>query len=173
MREAIVATAYRSHQHFHLKALLRQYHHWATALATSLTSARVGRGFSWYWVQHCVAVITGLPIALHFLIGFFLYERNVFKWNFNTHVTSEQSLNRLKLSWVSSMLSIPSVIQSLGKIWTCSMCFSSNNSRISKTSWGLRTKLAAIKLISLSKPKRMSLASFSVIPGRWLKHQAR
>jgi hypothetical protein len=49
------------------------------------------------------------------------------------------------------------------------MCVAFSSSKIfviSKTSLGRRTKLAAIKSTSFSIPKRISAASFSVIPGK-------
>ena len=41
------------------------------ALATSVISARVGRGFSIMESSICVAVMTGLPLATHWAIMFF------------------------------------------------------------------------------------------------------
>ena len=40
---------------------------------------------------------------------------------------------------------------------------------MSNTSCALRTKLAAIKSMSLSKPKRISSASLGVIPGKLIE----
>ena len=63
------------------------------------------------------------------------------------------------------MLSIPSWFSILGKIVICAFS-SSRIWRISKTSLGRLTKLAAIKSTFSLIPKRMSSASLSVIPGK-------
>ncbi|CAC6953648.1 Uncharacterised protein [Staphylococcus aureus] len=68
-------------------------------------------------------------------------------------------------SRISSILSIPSWFSILGNTEMLAFC-SSKISRISKTSLGRRTKLAAMKSTFSLIPKRISSASFSVIPGK-------
>ena len=113
-------------------------------------------------------MITGLPSALHFLIKLFC-TKGTFSAGISTPMSPRAIIKPSETLMISSKLSIPSCDSILGKICTCSMCFSSKSSRISKTSCGLRTKEAAMKLISLSKPKRMSSESFSVIPGKLIE----
>lgn len=64
------------------------------------------------------------------------------------------------------MFSIPSSFSIFGIILMKSVLLSSKIARISNTSEGLLTKLAAMKSIPCSIPKRISLASLSVIPGK-------
>ena len=87
----------------------------STALATSVASARVGRGFLHIDSSICVAVITGLPTMLHFWIIIF-WARKIFSVGISmprspraTMMASDASRMASKFcrpSWFSTLLMI-------------------------------------------------------------------
>ena len=108
-------------------------------------------------------MITGLPNLLHFLIKSF-EPLVLFQVEFQHPCHHEQPLIHQKLQGFHQCYQYL-----LGSQFreNCDMCFSSSRIwRISKTSLGRLTKLAAIKSTFSLIPKRMSSASLSVIPGK-------
>ncbi|KYC62777.1 hypothetical protein B4099_2653 [Heyndrickxia coagulans] len=136
------------------------------ALATSLASARVGRGLRCIESSICVAVITGLPSVLHFLIISFCTSGTA-SVGISTPRSPRATIKPSDTARISSILSTPSWFSILGKIFTCKASCSSRSWRISKTSDGRRTNEAAMKSMPCSSPNRISLTSFSVMPGRF------
>ena len=88
-----------------------------TALATSVTSARVGRGCSCIESSICVAVITGLPNELHFLIKVF-WTNGTLMNGISTPMSPRATIKPSETCKISSMLSIPSCDSIFGKIFT-------------------------------------------------------
>ncbi|CEX42449.1 Uncharacterised protein [Streptococcus pneumoniae] len=86
------------------------------ALATSLASARVGRGLRCIESNICVAVITGLPNTLHFLIRRFC-TNGTSSGGISTPMSPRATIKPSETSKIESMLSIPSWFSIFGTIW--------------------------------------------------------
>ena len=112
----------------------------------------------------CVAVITGLPSKLHFLMSSFCIIGTV-SGAISTPRSPRATIRPSEIFRISSMLSIPSWFSILGIILMYSPSCDSSISRISSTSWARLTKLAAIKSTPCSMPNFTSSLSFSVKPG--------
>ena len=115
-----------------------------------------------------VAVITGLPAAFIMRIKSFC-TKGTFSAGISTPMSPRAIIKPSETFKISAKLSIPSCDSILGKIITSSLPASTNKARMSSTSEGLRTNEAAMYWIPCSKPKRMSSASFSVIPGKLIE----
>ena len=138
------------------------------ALATSPASARVGRGLRCIESNIWVAVTTGLPAWLHFLMMYFWTIGT--SWvGISTPKSPRATMIPSDTDKISSMLSTPSWFSILEMILTFGRPSCSKISRISITSLARRTKDAAMKSIPSRTPKRMSAASFSVIPGKLME----
>ena len=130
------------------------------ALATSVISARVGRGFSIMESSICVAVMTGLPQATHWAIMFF-WMMGISVKSISTPMSPRATMMPSATDRMSGRLLTPSWFSILAMILMAEPA-SSNSRRISRTSAAVRTKLAAMKSKPCSTPKRISSRS------RWL-----
>ena len=130
------------------------------ALATSVISARVGRGFSIMESSIWVAVITGLPAATHWAIMSF-WMMGISVKSISTPMSPRATMTPSATDRISPRLETPSWFSILAMIWMEESA-SSSRRRISRTSSAVRTKLAAMKSKPCSTPKRMSSRS------RWL-----
>mmetsp|Transcript_7845 Transcript_7845/g.35071 ORF Transcript_7845/g.35071 Transcript_7845/m.35071 type:complete len:232 (+) Transcript_7845:2527-3222(+) len=136
-----------------------------TAFATSVASARVGRGFFTIDSSICVAVTTGLPAALHFSIMSFC-ARKIFSVGISMPRSPRATITPSLSSRMSSKFTRPSWFSTLEMI-LMDLPASPRTSRMYLTSLPLRTKDAAMKSMPLGTPQpRMSSLSFSVMVGR-------
>mmetsp|Transcript_12108 Transcript_12108/g.19553 ORF Transcript_12108/g.19553 Transcript_12108/m.19553 type:complete len:204 (-) Transcript_12108:481-1092(-) len=136
-----------------------------TALATSVASARVGRGFLHIDSNICVAVTTGLPARLHFSIISFC-AKNIFSVGISIPRSPRATITPSDSCRMSSKLTRPSWFSTLEMILMVAPA-SPSTWRMYVTSLPFRTKDAAMKSIPLGTPQpRMSSLSFSVIVGR-------
>ena len=136
-----------------------------TALATSLTSARVGRGLRIMESSICVAVMTGLPAMLVRRIIFFC-SMGTSQAGISTPRSPRATISPSLAAIISSRLSTPSRFSILEMMRMCSPPQSRRQARMSSTSLARRTKEAATKSKSCSAAKRRSARSFSVREGR-------
>ena len=134
------------------------------ALATSLASARVGRGF---WIidsNICVAVITGLPRRLHFSIIIFC-NTGTSSAGISTPKSPRAIIRPSATSRISSILLTPSAFSILAII-LISFCSDSKIRRIATTSLARCIKDAATKSTPCWQPKRKSNSSCSDTGGK-------
>ena len=143
-----------------------------TALATSVTSARVGIGLSIIDSSRWVATITGLPATTQ--------RRTMSRWatgsssnSTSTPRSPRATMTPSAASMISSRLSRPSWFSTLAMIRMGRPPPSSMTSRASRTAWALRTNDTARKSMPCSRPKRMSATSCSVIDGRLMRTPGR
>mmetsp|Transcript_46841 Transcript_46841/g.99955 ORF Transcript_46841/g.99955 Transcript_46841/m.99955 type:complete len:434 (+) Transcript_46841:554-1855(+) len=146
----------------------------STALVTSATSARVGRGLDCIESSICVATMTGLPASAHKLTISFCQVDTCSRGTSTprsplaTMMPSEALMMASRLS-SASVDSIFEMIIGGGVAsgsaaylrWHSRICF-----RMASTPSALRTKDAATMSMSCSMPKRISSQSFSERGGR-------
>ncbi len=130
------------------------------ALATSVISARVGRGCSIMESSIWVAVMTGLPQATHWAIICFC-STGISVKSISTPMSPRATMMPSATEIISERLLMPSWFSIFAIIRIFEPTLSSSR-RISRTSAAVRTKLAAMKSKPCSAPKRMSSRS------RWL-----
>ena len=114
-----------------------------TALATSVISARVGRGLVIMLSSIWVAVITCLPMARVWLIRSF-WITGISVKSISTPMSPRAIMMPSATARISSTLFTPSWFSSLAMMRMLDWC-SSSRRRISITSWALRQKEAATK----------------------------
>mmetsp|Transcript_27782 Transcript_27782/g.64055 ORF Transcript_27782/g.64055 Transcript_27782/m.64055 type:complete len:231 (-) Transcript_27782:402-1094(-) len=133
------------------------------ALATSVTSARVGRGLEIIDSSICVAVMTGLPALLHLEIIIFC-ATNTFSIGISTPRSPRATMMPSASLRISSKLSSPCWFSIFAKIFTPRPSRPIND-RISAISSGLRINDAAMQSIPCVIPKMISSSSLGVIDG--------
>mmetsp|Transcript_12870 Transcript_12870/g.40647 ORF Transcript_12870/g.40647 Transcript_12870/m.40647 type:complete len:223 (+) Transcript_12870:571-1239(+) len=164
---AIISTACVGHAPFAVSPdSMTQSDPSSTALATSVASARVGRGLVIIESSICVAVITGLPTRLHLLIIIFC-AANTFSIGISEPRSPRATITPSTTSKISSKLSSPSWFSILAMI-AMPRSRMPGNSRMASTSLALRMNEAAIMSTFDSTPKAMSRWSFSVMAGRFV-----
>ena len=143
-----------------------------TALATSVTSARVGMGLSIIDSSRWVATMTGLPATTQ--------RRTMSRWapgsisySTSTPRSPRATMTPSAASMISSRLSRPSWFSILATIRMERPPASLMIRRASCTAWALRTNDTARKSTSCSTAKRMSATSCSVIDGRLMRTPGR
>mmetsp|Transcript_2746 Transcript_2746/g.9993 ORF Transcript_2746/g.9993 Transcript_2746/m.9993 type:complete len:224 (+) Transcript_2746:1330-2001(+) len=137
----------------------------STALATSVASALVGLGLLTIDSSICVAVTTGLPARLHFLICICCAMKMV-SGGISMPRSPRATMMPSDFSRMSSKFSRPSWFSTLEMICTY-LPFSPSTWRMVSRSEPLRTKEAATKSMSFLRPQFwMSSMSFSVRVGR-------
>ena len=127
------------------------------ALATSVISARVGRGFSIMESSICVAVMTGLPQATHWAIIFF-WMAGISVKSISTPMSPRATMTPSASDRISRRLLTPSWFSILAMMRMREWAASSTR-RMSRMSAAQRTKLAAMKSKPCSTPNRMSSLS--------------
>ena len=135
------------------------------ALATSATSARVGRGLRIIESSICVAVMTGLYALLHLRMMVF-WMWGTWAAGTSTPRSPRATMMPSEASRISSKFLTPSALSILGKIWTCGAPISTQMSRICLTAAPSRMKDAAMASMPSSQPNMMSARSWSVTEGR-------
>mmetsp|Transcript_7494 Transcript_7494/g.22849 ORF Transcript_7494/g.22849 Transcript_7494/m.22849 type:complete len:215 (-) Transcript_7494:446-1090(-) len=136
----------------------------STALATSVASARVGRGLLIMLSNICVAVTTGLPTRLHFRMIIFC-TWNIFSIGISMPRSPRATMMPSEAAMISSMLSRPSSFSIFEMMRTPELAPSV--SRTSATSLALRTKDAATKSMPSARPHSVrSSLSLPVSTGR-------
>mmetsp|Transcript_36070 Transcript_36070/g.60795 ORF Transcript_36070/g.60795 Transcript_36070/m.60795 type:complete len:203 (+) Transcript_36070:698-1306(+) len=137
----------------------------STALATSVASARVGRGFMVMDSSICVAVITGLPFTLQRSIMRFC-TMNIFSIGISIPRSPRATIMPSDSSKMSSKLSRPSLFSTLEMILMF-LPASPITLRMCTTSDPLRTKDGAMKSTLFLTPHWIrSSSSLGVIVGR-------
>mmetsp|Transcript_14076 Transcript_14076/g.58787 ORF Transcript_14076/g.58787 Transcript_14076/m.58787 type:complete len:350 (-) Transcript_14076:500-1549(-) len=137
----------------------------STALATSVASARVGRGLLTMDSSICVAVTTGLPAMLQRLMMSFCTS-NIFSSGISMPRSPRATMMPSDSRMISSMLSSASWFSILEMMRTPESAPSV--SRTSCTSLALRTNDAARKSMPSTRPHSVrSALSFSVSTGRF------
>ena len=134
------------------------------ALATSLASARVGRGF---WIIDSsiwVAVITGLPKSLHFSIIIF-WSTGTSSAGISTPRSPRATMRPSATSKISSMFLTPSAFSIFAMI-LISFCSDSRIRRMATMSLPRCIKDAATKSTPCWQPKRKSASSCSDTGGK-------
>mmetsp|Transcript_60566 Transcript_60566/g.118741 ORF Transcript_60566/g.118741 Transcript_60566/m.118741 type:complete len:590 (-) Transcript_60566:46-1815(-) len=144
----------------------------STALVTSLTSARVGRGFFCMDSSIWVATITGFPEASHRCTISFCQITTSSRGT-STPRSPRATIMPSEASVISSKFSSASVDSTLAMILAWGLLSGQNSAwqvatcaRISSTSLALRTNEAATKSTSFSTPYRMCSLSKSDMAGR-------
>ena len=135
-----------------------------TALATSDTSARVGRGLRIMESSIWVAVMTGRPARVPALIIFFW--RMGTSWaGISTPRSPRATMMPSEAAMMASRFSTPSRFSILAMMRMLSPPCLCSSARISSTSLALRTKEAAMKSNSFSTANFRSSRSLSVREG--------
>mmetsp|Transcript_32592 Transcript_32592/g.103865 ORF Transcript_32592/g.103865 Transcript_32592/m.103865 type:complete len:230 (-) Transcript_32592:752-1441(-) len=137
----------------------------STALATSDTSARVGRGELVMDSSICVAHTTGLPTMLHLWMMRFCAV-TTFSGGISIPRSPRATMTPSVARRMSSKLSRPSWFSIFEMILQLGAPASSRILRISNTCSALRTKEAKMKSTPSSAPSRRSALSFSDTAGR-------
>ena len=130
------------------------------ALATSLTSARVGRGQLTIESSIWVAVITGMPRLLALRISSFC-SRGTSSAGISTPRSPRATITPSQSSRMSSIWSMASNFSILATTGVLAPWLAIS-SLISSRSEGLRTKLRATQSTSCCRPKARSVLSLSV-----------
>mmetsp|Transcript_27663 Transcript_27663/g.65875 ORF Transcript_27663/g.65875 Transcript_27663/m.65875 type:complete len:222 (+) Transcript_27663:788-1453(+) len=137
---------------------------WHTALATSVTSARVGRGLTTIDSSIWVAVMTGLPAMLH--LRMIIFCARYTSWmGISMPRSPRATMIPSEISRISSKFSMPSSDSILEKIMMLRPGSPSTFLMV-RTSSALRTNEAAIRSTPCWTPNMRSDLSFSVIDGR-------
>ena len=130
------------------------------ALATSLTSARVGRGQLTIESSIWVAVITGMPRPLHLRISSF-WSNGTSSAGISTPKSPRATItpsHRGRIASIWSMASNFSIFATTGVLWP----WEAIKALISSMSEGFRTKLRATQSTFCSRPNARSVRSLSV-----------
>mmetsp|Transcript_142 Transcript_142/g.539 ORF Transcript_142/g.539 Transcript_142/m.539 type:complete len:313 (+) Transcript_142:560-1498(+) len=142
----------------------------STALATSLTSARVGRGLYVIDSSICVAQMTGLPTMLHLAMSFFC-AMTTFSAGISTPRSPRATMMPSEASMMASMLATPWWFSIL--LMMSGTCTSSPAGRLSCSTWrtsrtcaALRMKEAKTKSHCCCAAMARSARSFSETAGR-------
>mmetsp|Transcript_18440 Transcript_18440/g.69776 ORF Transcript_18440/g.69776 Transcript_18440/m.69776 type:complete len:243 (+) Transcript_18440:617-1345(+) len=145
----------------------------STALATSDTSARVGRGFLIIESSICVAQITGFPRRLQHLIMYFC-ATNTFSKGISMPRSPRATMIPSDASRMLVKFCTPSRFSIFEMILMCGLPACTSTSRISCTCSGFRTKDAKIMSTSWAAANLRSPASladtagrFTIAPGRF------
>mmetsp|Transcript_53731 Transcript_53731/g.142399 ORF Transcript_53731/g.142399 Transcript_53731/m.142399 type:complete len:222 (+) Transcript_53731:465-1130(+) len=136
-----------------------------TALATSVVSARVGRGFMIMLSSIWVAVTTGLPATLHLLMIIFC-AMATFSTGISTPMSPRATMMPSLSARIWSKFCRPSWFSILEMMRMCLPPQASRCRRISFTWSPWRMKEAKMKSTPCSHPKARSSLSFSVSAGR-------
>ena len=135
-----------------------------TAFATSVTSARVGMGFSIMDSSMCVATITRLPFWAQSRI-----IRRCTLGNFSMAISTPRSPRATMTPSETSIISLIFLTPSWSSIFEITLILSALSPRSSRNWWissTSRTNDRAIKSTSCSIENKISRLSFSVIAGR-------
>mmetsp|Transcript_40492 Transcript_40492/g.106845 ORF Transcript_40492/g.106845 Transcript_40492/m.106845 type:complete len:234 (+) Transcript_40492:1415-2116(+) len=138
------------------------------AFATSLTSARVGRGLCVIESSICVAQMTGLPAMLHLAIIIFC-ARKTFSAGISMPRSPRATITPSVSARISSKLRIPSWFSIFEMIRTrapTSGSAATRHARTSRTSDALRMKDAKTMSTFSPTPHARSALSFSDSAGR-------
>mmetsp|Transcript_17056 Transcript_17056/g.39026 ORF Transcript_17056/g.39026 Transcript_17056/m.39026 type:complete len:358 (+) Transcript_17056:216-1289(+) len=146
----------------------------STALVTSATSARVGRGFDCIESSICVATMTGLPASMHKLTISFCHVATCSRGTSTPRspLATMMPSDALMIASRLSSASVDSILEMIsgGGVSAASAAYlrwqSATCRRISSTPSALRTNEAATMSMSCSMPNRMSSQSFSESGGR-------
>ena len=134
-----------------------------TALATSVTSALVGRGLRIMESSIWVAVITGLQATLHFsMIIFWIYGTSCA--GISTPMSPRATMMPSLASMMASRFSMPSAFSIFAMTAMLEPC-SERISLISRIAAAVLTNDAAMKSKPCSIPNKISALSFSVSAG--------
>ena len=128
------------------------------ALATSVVSARVGRGFFIIESSIWVAVMTWSPALYPLWISFF-WMLGISSKAISTPMSPRATMMPSETARISSMFCTPSRFSILAMIRMWSHLCRSSSSRMSSTSRAQRVKEAAMKSNPFSMPKTMSFSS--------------
>mmetsp|Transcript_46230 Transcript_46230/g.104173 ORF Transcript_46230/g.104173 Transcript_46230/m.104173 type:complete len:315 (+) Transcript_46230:431-1375(+) len=140
----------------------------STAFATSLASARVGRGLLVIDSSIWVAQITGLPAMLHLAIIIFC-ARNTFSVGISIPRSPRATITPSVSARISSKLRIPSwfsIFEMIRMRFPTTGSASVRHLRTSRTSDALRMNDAKIMSTSCPTPHARSFLSFSDSAGR-------
>mmetsp|Transcript_229 Transcript_229/g.462 ORF Transcript_229/g.462 Transcript_229/m.462 type:complete len:213 (+) Transcript_229:1433-2071(+) len=132
-----------------------------TALATSVASARVGRGLLIIDSSICVAVMTGLPATLHLRIIIF-WARNTFSGGISMPISPLATIMPSHAARISSKFFRPCWFSIL-EIILISFPSGPNASLMTAMSAAQRTNEAAIMSTPIFTPNARSSRSFLVI----------
>mmetsp|Transcript_5815 Transcript_5815/g.11871 ORF Transcript_5815/g.11871 Transcript_5815/m.11871 type:complete len:370 (+) Transcript_5815:257-1366(+) len=137
----------------------------STALATSVASARVGRGLQHIDSSICVAVITGLPARLHCAMICFC-AANMCSTFSSMPRSPRATMTPSAVSMMDCTLSSPCWFSILAMILIQRPPLASRKDRTVATSLAVRTKETAMKSTLFSMPHSRSRRSLSVSTGR-------
>ena len=142
----------------------------STALATSLTSARVGRGLDVIDSSICVAQMTGLPARLHFAIIAFC-ARKTFSAGISMLRSPRATMTPSVSARIASKLRTPSwfsILEMIRMRGPRSASAATRQARISLTSLALRIKEAKTMSTPCAMPNARSAWSRAESAGRFV-----